>query len=356
MRRILFIAFSILATQTVYGQGGDVQTKTLLHDGVEREYLVYVPSSYTSGQDVPLVLNFHGGLGNGNEQMLTSGMNTIAEQEGFLVAYPNAIEGNWSTGDHNLGFSIALLDALVGEYSIDASRVFATGKSQGGVMSYLLAVTQPDKLAAIASVSGVRAGVNASLLFPQSVPTVPERPVPMLHMHGTQDPITPYDGGTVSIPGFGNVPFPPSASVIADWASNNGCGALGPEDAVEDIYPADESTVSVFAYQNCASYLGASGAARTADVVHYRINGAAHSWPVFEADREASLAASEERLGEAVVQAFLPMNSDISASAEIWSFFQQHELPASAIPEPSGLSLSSFAVVVLIRLIRRRNR
>ena len=81
--------------------------------------------------------------------------------------------------------------------------------------------------------------------------------------------------------------------------------------------------MTVLNYQNCDTYFGVSGEERTANVVHYRINNAGHSWPVLEAEREASLEATRAALGQAAVEDFLPLNSDINASAEIWKFFEQ---------------------------------
>jgi polyhydroxybutyrate depolymerase len=339
VKTILFIALASLTSSISLGQG-QVLNKTLTDNGVERSYIVYVPSGYSAEHPVPLVLAFHGLHGTAEQMMVTTGMSAVAEDETFLVAYPDG-NRNWArSNDHNVGFVDSLLKAIESDYSVDASRIYATGMSQGGMMSYILGVSRPNRFAAIASVGGTRPGKNLEDLFPASIKSIPGHQLPLLHMHGTADDIIPYHGGTVVVPGAGELTFPSTPLVVASWAGNNGCGGLGQEKKLKDFSKDDgsggsSSTVSVFNYGDCATYTGVSGREIPAEVVLYRINGGGHFWPVLAENREESLEALEKALraslgdkldaeGEAVI------NCDISASAEIWAFFKKHELSASA--------------------------
>ncbi len=334
MKPLLAIVVCLLMTPRLPAQGHSLN-RTLTHEGAKRDFVIYVPTSYSADKAMPLVLAFHGMFGSANQMMNTSGFNAVAEQEGFLVAYPNANElQGWAAGkDHNVGYVDAVLLAIEKEYNVDSSRIYAAGMSQGGIMCYILAVSRDNKFAAIASVGGIRVGIDSKNLFPLSVKNIPVRQVPLLHMHGTADMICPYKGGEVELPGVGKVPFPSTLAVIADWAANNGGMNLGPETRINDIFAADgedgsSSTVSVFEYRGCAPYIGVSGKRHVAEVVHYRINGGGHSWSVLEHERATSIDALTKGLSDELVAMGGPVNSDISASAEIWKFFRRHELAA----------------------------
>ncbi len=84
----------LIGSSVLYGQG-QILRNTLMHNGVERDYILYVPSIYSPDTSIPLVLNLHGFRSNGAAQMTVSQMNVVAEREGFLVTYPSAIAGDW---------------------------------------------------------------------------------------------------------------------------------------------------------------------------------------------------------------------------------------------------------------------
>src|SRR5687768_16082988 len=146
-----FVASLVLAmlASPAYGQGQTLD-KSLMHDGISRNYTIYVPSSYTPQNGAALVINLHGYTLNRGFQMTNSGMNAVAEREGFLVAYPDAVNADWFGPQDNIGFVDSLLDDVATQYSVDAAKVYATGFSQGGMMSYVLSVALSDRFAAIA--------------------------------------------------------------------------------------------------------------------------------------------------------------------------------------------------------------
>ena len=139
--------------------------------GMERSYLLYVPEKSRNAPVVPVVLVFHGGLGRPENMPDVTRFNTLADTEGFVVAYPRGtsrVEGveldTWNGGlccgwaqannVNDVGFIRALLDDLASVVAVDARRIFATGLSNGAIFSYRLACEMADRIAAIGPVSG----------------------------------------------------------------------------------------------------------------------------------------------------------------------------------------------------------
>ena len=256
------------------------QDLSMTYDGLERTYRLHVPLGYNPDNNYPLVINMHGLTSNAFQQELLSGFNNIADQEGIMVVYPNGIDAAWnvfsSGGVDDVGFISALIDTLKAGYSIDLNRVYATGMSMGGFMSYRLACELGNRIAAIAPVAGL-------LAFS---PCNPQKPVPVLHIHGTVDPTVPYAG----------VP-----ATISFWLENNHC----PQDPIlfdfPDINSTDSSTVTSYYYGPCDN---------STEVILYSVINGEHSWP-----------GSNFILGVT--------NRDINASAEIWNFFKKFDLQGS---------------------------
>lgn len=337
-----------LITSFSFAQG-TVLNQTLTHDGIERSYNVFVPSTYSSEVATPLVLNMHGLSGNAEQQMDFSAMNPVAEAEGFLVAYPDAVDGDWAiSNDHNISFIDSLLDAVGGEYNVDSTRTYATGFSQGGIMSYVLGVARSDVFAAIAPVGGTRGLVGQANRFPSFVEDTPSRPVPLMHIHGTVDAVIPYEGGEGF---FVGAQFPKVETVLSEWVSSNGCDLEPTVVELPNVSTIDDSTVTSFVYGGCDTYESINGGDVVADVIHLRVNEGNHSWPVPESSREAALASITNNFGEQSLPLFVPINSDFDASAEIWGFFERH---TAVVPEPHGVSLMWIATVGLALSRRRR--
>src|SRR5262249_11253544 len=145
---------------------------------------------------VAVVLNLHGGMGRAESQRRQSGMNRVSDQHGFLVVYPDGtgigplLTYNAGaccgyaekTRVNDVGFINALIDDLERQYQVDPRRIYATGFSNGAMMSYRLGCELSERIAAIAPVSG-DLGVDGP---------VPKRPVPIIHFHGLKDENSPY--------------------------------------------------------------------------------------------------------------------------------------------------------------------
>lgn len=281
----LFIVFLILPVswgqQTVNG--------TIQHNGVTREYILYAPASYTPGTDVPLLFAFHGYTSNAAVLRAYSKFDDIADTAGFIVVYPQGtvFNGNthWNVGGlqagspaDDLGFTDALLDSLIADYSIDQTRVYSTGMSNGGYMSFLLACQLSSRIAAIASVTG-------SMSVTTFDACTPSRPISVLQIHGTADGTVPYAGNPLWTKSVDEV--------LQYWATSNNCTLTPTSSSIPDIAPTDGSTVERFVYgngNNCTS------------VEHYRVIGGGHDWPGAWG------------------------NMDVNASAVVWDFVSKYDI------------------------------
>ena len=153
---------------------------------------MYVPIS--SGPNEPLVISLHGWGTTADFYMWFTFMEEVADTAGFIVCYPQAIDNIWNSGISDntpnvddVGFISSLIDTLYAEYSIDQSRVYVCGHSNGGFMTFRLVCELNDRFAKAASVAG--AMTNAIIDSCGSA-----LPMPMLLMHGTTDPVVPYSG------------------------------------------------------------------------------------------------------------------------------------------------------------------
>ena len=173
------------------------EPRTLQAGGVTRRYFLYLPATWHRGRPAPLVLVFHGGGGRASGIAPHTGFSRLAEREGFVVAYPQGLNGRWNDGrgyaatHDDVGFVRALLDTLGREFGIDPRRVYATGISNGAMFSYRLACDLPGVFAAVAPV----AGAMPADLAPACAHT---QPVSVLAFQGTADPLMPYAGGGVA--------------------------------------------------------------------------------------------------------------------------------------------------------------
>jgi len=193
--------------------------------GASREIYLYVPSSYNGLSSVPLVLDFHGIFSSGSGQMSGSGYRGVADQQGFIVAYPEGIDQAWNVGpcctlDRNVddvAFARAIVEYIKSQANIDASRVYATGMSMGGGMSHYLGCHAADLFAAIVP--------NAFDLLEENVGSCnPARPIPMMLTRGTNDSIVPYGGGASQPPnGLDTIHFLGARATFEAWAGLNSC-------------------------------------------------------------------------------------------------------------------------------------
>ncbi|GAA3742620.1 PHB depolymerase family esterase [Plantactinospora mayteni] len=213
--------------------------------GKERTWALHAPPGYRPGTPIPLVVAVHG-TGQSPERLRDiSGLDTLADTEGFLVAYPKSLNNEFSRaaeqGD-DVNFVRALVDTLVKEWSVDPARVYATGFSSGAEMTYALGVEAPEVFAAIAPVSGAFAGSPAA-----SDPNYkPSRPVSLITFIGREDRSSSRMYGGLS-----------------RWQKNLGCTVGKP------VWVDADRTVN----------RTASTCPDGSQVVDYTVNGMGHAWP-----------------------------------------------------------------------------
>ncbi len=294
---ILFAALAALESL----QPGDY-TRSLEIDGRTRTYLVHVPKSYDANKPMPLVLAFHGGLTNADIMVRFSGLSEKAEAAGFVVVYPNGTGERerlftWNAGNccgyaklHNVddvNFIGAVLDDVEKVINVDPKRIYATGISNGGMISYRLADEMSNRIAAIAAVGGPMASASCA----------PKRPVPILHFHGTDDEYAPFTGGrgakSRSHTEFYSVPH-----TINTWAKANDCKLKPKVEKLPNLVE-DGTSVTRKTYSD-----GRDGS----EVVLYEIEGGGHTWP--------GRSSWAFYLGKTT--------KNISANDVMWEFFEKH--------------------------------
>jgi polyhydroxybutyrate depolymerase len=273
-------------------QSGDA-TYTLYMNTVARTWFVHAPPSYDPTKPTPVVLNLHGLGETAQEQVLLTGMNDEADANGFLVVYPSGINMSWNAGRccgdaqsqglDDLGFLKALLERLPLAYCVDPRRVYATGMSNGGMMTYRLACDLSDRIAAAAPVAG-------ALVLPSCTRA---RAVPLFHFHGTADPLVPYNGGYAAVP---VALFPAVPDEVAGWAADNGCSP-----APTEFFRKDDT--HCIRYDHCRD---------EAEVALCTVDGGGHTWPG----------------GLPIVFTGATTNA-ISATKMMWDFFALHPMPAT---------------------------
>ena len=299
--RVRAIAAALVATLSF---ATPVSADTMIVGDKARTYTVTRPPSSSRA---PLVLVLHGGGGNGQRIAEYTGWSSLAKANGFAATFPDAMGGNWefasavvgAPGNPDLRFLNKLIATLVADGTADPRRVYITGLSRGGAMTYAMVCGKAQLFAAAAPVI---TGAAADLVRTCR----PFKPVPMLVMNGTADKLIPYDGGRGTGP-TADVTLMPVPDFMAFWRTTNGCSSQTTgERVLPDLDPADKSRVTIVA----------SACPESRDVVHYRIDGGGHQQPRRPAPRGGGAIAAD--LG--------PQNHDIDGAAEIWSFFKRFSL------------------------------
>lgn len=270
----------------------------------ERTYLFFAPPGLDPGTPHALVLVFHGGGGDATSAARLTRFRALAEREGFLVAFPNAVGGHWNDGrDDDFAESyregvddVAFVDAVIADvgrsHAVDAARVYATGISNGGMFVHRLAAERAETIAAIAPVVG-------GLPEPYAPHVAPARPVSVLVIQGTNDPLVPYEGGFVTRFARGRVVSTDEALRI--WTQRNGCDATVARERLPDVDPGDGCLATVETWSGCDG--GVS-------VELLRLDGGGHAWP------GGPRYLPERFIGKVC--------SDVDATQTIWRFFAAH--------------------------------
>ncbi len=266
--------------------------------GIDREYYLYTPAILKPSQSVPLVIGLHGGHGQPQRFAETTKFNGLAQKQGFIVAYPAGIDRNWNDGrdsktlptQDDVAFIRAMIDDIQKNHQIDASRIYATGISNGGFMTQRLACELPDRISAFASVASTMAA-------PPSSACKSSAPVAMLTMNSPVDRFVPWQGGTMTRGEGGTIL--PVAETTDFWRTKNGCTKKPSITTLPSNAPADGTKVEVADDRTCQS---------GKEVVRVTISGGGHTWPG-GANQPAALVGIT--------------SNQIDATSYIWDFFQR---------------------------------
>lgn len=275
-------------------------------DDREREFWVYIPTqTKPPAEGWPLVFVFHGGLSNAPTMVRFCEMNEYADTAGFVTIFPNGTGRlptmkTWNAGMccgyamredvNDVHFVEQLLADLPQRLAIDPTRVYATGMSNGGMMSYLLGDKLADRFAAIAPVGGTMGNPTCS----------PSRPVPLMHIHGTDDQFVRWEGG-VGSRSKSKLNFHSVDHAMENWVEANQAQRTPTVESLP-VEVDDGTSIERFTY--------AATGDDSAEVILLKIRGGGHTWP----GKESRL----ELLG--------PTTRNLDANQAIWEFFQQHRL------------------------------
>jgi polyhydroxybutyrate depolymerase len=267
---------------------------------VERTYIVHCPAS--AGEEaMPLLFAFHGGGGKGIGMIRLTHLNKIADEKHFIVAYPDGANHHWNDGRainddgvDDIAFVRAMVEEICKNYRVDRSRIYATGISNGGFFSQRLACQAADLIAAVASV--------AASTTPALVKTcVDGKPVPIMFVLGTNDPIVPFAGGQVGGRFLGDRGLTNSAGeTVAYWLKRNHCQSAP---KVTD-FPEQSGM-----HARRELYSPEQGGS---PVLVYTVEGGGHTWP-------GGMQYLPERFIGKTCRSF-------DAGEEIWKFLSEHKL------------------------------
>jgi polyhydroxybutyrate depolymerase len=279
--------------------GAQDVSKQLFVDGIKREYIVHLPANFNSQKKHPLVLVFHGGGGTAQNSIPFYGMNAVSDTAGFIVVYPNGIDKGWNDGrsvkkhsQDDIGFIRQLLQRLSQDYPVDEQRIFSTGISNGGFFSFALAYHLSDKIRAIAPVCAT----IAKDIFDSYQPT---KPIGLLLINGTQDPLVPYEGGKVGGRLMNRGQCASTVETIAKFIQLNGCTKNATQSAMLNADASDGCTATRFVYSCNGSQW----------VQLIKIEGGGHTWP-----------GGKQYFGKRLIG---KVCQDFSGATEVWNFFRK---------------------------------
>lgn len=281
---------------------------TVKSNGVVRVYFVHLPPSYSSKTAMPLVLAFHGAGSHARAMPKLTGLNKCADQHAFIVVYPDGLNTHWNDGNggrtkpelEDVDFVKAMLDQLNKQYKIDKTRIYAGGMSNGGFFSQYLALTMPDTFSAIATVA-------ASLEVPMYAKLKPEKPISVLLIHGDDDDVVPFTGGSIGVSGVMDEKTTrkctSAAQAVQYWVKADQCNEKQCVTSVSDAKPSDGTHALRKVY---------SGGKNGTEVISITVQNGGHTWP-----------SGWQYLPEAMVG---KTSKAVNASEEMWNLFQRHHL------------------------------
>jgi polyhydroxybutyrate depolymerase len=281
---------------------------SIMHNDIERTFIVHIGRSYDALEPTALLFVLHGGGSSAEVMPVFTGFNAIADRESFIVVYPDGFENHWNDGREpkiyrthienidDTGFISSLIDALAVELNIDMTRIFATGISNGGMMSHRLACELSDRIAAIAAVASSIPVNMADIWNPSSS-------VSTLIINGTEDPLVPWEGGDIQLGEMSLGDVLSVSDTVEFWTSKNNCYVQPEVTRLSERNVNDGTSVWMETYTGCTS---------GTEVVLFGIDGGGHTWP------GGYQYADEHLIGKT--------SYEFDASEIIWQFFKAHPM------------------------------
>lgn len=343
----LAAGISVVVLSTSLLAGAQENTEKVTVSDIDRTYVVRLPRGYDHDKKYPVMILFHGMNQDASDMARLTRFNELADHEGVIAVYPSAEHGRWNFGVNpevrrvtgpyrrrrgygypgggypgggypgggyprrrppgeqrpnddkrtppadDIEFMNHLLDAMPTKYSVDTARIYATGLSEGGFMAMKAGCSLSDRFAAIGAVGAA---------MPKKMICVPSRPVPLVMINGTSDPVVPHGGGTEH-----NLQLPVVSveDTAKTWARNDRC-AEKPTHSKLKAKEKGGMTTEVDTYDGCRD---------GAQVVSYNVKGGGNTWPGGEQYQV------EKQIGKT--------SQDINANELLWSFLSAHRLAVS---------------------------
>lgn len=266
---VVFLLFQQLGPALAHDE---LIKEVLNHENIQRHYYIHVPPNYNPSAATPLLLIFHQENSDAKSMSKLAQFNELSDQNGFIVVYPQGIQGYWNDGRRNQGYRVNdvgfvsdLLDDLERRWHIDRNTVCAAGFSDGGFFAQYAALKLPGRIKAVASVAATMQDVLVNKVRPKGNCSV-------LYILGMDDRIVPFMGGPIdpNRNGQNRGICASAANSVAFWVKGNKCGGDYTTEDYPDVDSTDGTNVKIARYRNCPD---------GNEVVIFAIQGGGHAWP-----------------------------------------------------------------------------
>jgi len=295
-----FAEIILLFTAGIATAQGRQERGEIMVDSLKRSFVVYVPAINNATQKLPVLISLHGRFGTGEQMLRFADFRQLADKEKFIIVCPDGIDRSWNAGlntpAHKKGvndvkFINQLITYALDTYHGDAKRVYVTGMSNGGFLASRLACEMPDRIAAIAAV-GASMDKNMNYL--------PTKPVPVMYIQGTEDPLVPFDGIAKrrSAPRliYGH------DEILKLWRDSDACDERPAITNLPDN-AGDGTSIVKAEYTNTKTGV---------KVVGYTVTNAGHTWP-----------GGTQYLPKTMIGS---VSHNMNACEVIWDFFKNYKL------------------------------
>ena len=289
----------LLFTYIAMAQGRQERGQIVV-DNLRRSFVVYVPAAGDNGQKLPVIISLHGRLGTGAQMMGFADFRPIADREKFIIVCPDGINRSWNAGlntpasrkgINDVKFIDQLITYMLSKYNGDAKRVYVTGMSNGGFLASRLACELSGRIAAIAAV-GASMDKNMNYL--------PGKPVPVMYIQGTKDPLVPFDG--IAKRNSARRVIYSHADILKLWIDADGCSDKA---AITNLPDNADDGTSIIKEEYTNAQTGVK-------VVGYTVTNGGHTWP-----------GGTQYLPKLMIG---PVSHNMNACEVIWDFFKGYKL------------------------------